>query len=99
MPIGLHSGRVWRNLTFWLFASLVDIFAELLLIKLLLVLLPLWLFKIPHALFHTGLSVPSYPSNCAGETEKFLFLFVLIRQSFKGTNRFFADQIVLRLEM
>ena len=83
----------------YLYPSALNQIATQRLIKLPLVLLPLWLFKIPHALFHTGLSVPSYPSNCAGETEKFLFLFVLIRQSFKGTNRFFADRIVLRLEM
>ena len=31
MPAGLHSGRVWRNSIFWLFPSLVDIYAELLL--------------------------------------------------------------------
>ena len=32
MPVGLHSGRVWRNLIFSLFPSLGDIYAELLLI-------------------------------------------------------------------
>ena len=31
MPVGLHSGRVWRNSIFSLFPSLVDIYAELLL--------------------------------------------------------------------
>ena len=31
MPVGLHSGRVWRNSMFSLFPSLVDIYAELLL--------------------------------------------------------------------
>ena len=28
MPVGLHSGRVWRNSIFCLFPSLVDIYAE-----------------------------------------------------------------------
>ena len=31
MPVGLHSGRVWRNSIFSLFPSLVDIYVELLL--------------------------------------------------------------------
>ena len=31
MPVGLHSGRVWRNSIFLLFPSLGDIYVELLL--------------------------------------------------------------------
>ena len=31
MPVGLHSGQVWRNSIFSLFPSLVDIYPELLL--------------------------------------------------------------------
>ena len=52
---------------------------------------PYKLFKMPLALFHNRVSVLSYPSNCAGETEKkFLsLLFLLIRRSLKRTNRFF----------
>ena len=44
------------------------------------------------ALLYNWLSVPSYPSNCAGETEKhcYNFLFLLFRRSFKGTNRLFC---------
>ena len=33
MPVGLHSGRFWRNSIFSLFPSLGDIYAELLLSK------------------------------------------------------------------
>ena len=34
MPVGLRSGRVWRNSIFSLFPNIVDIYAELLLISL-----------------------------------------------------------------
>ena len=34
LPVRLHSGRVWRNSIFSLFPSIVDIYAELLLISL-----------------------------------------------------------------
>ena len=80
-------------------SALTQRLIKLPLVLLLGALMSLWLFKIPRALLYKGLSVPSYPSNCAGGTEKILLTFVLVdSQKFKTHDLMFSNsRIVLRL--
>ena len=59
-------------------------------------LISLWLFKMPLALLHKWIGVPSYPSKCAGETEHcYNFLFSLIRKKFKTRDSMFSNSRIV----
>ena len=59
-------------------------------------LMSLWLFKMPFALFHQWIGVPSYPSKCAGETEKIILTFILVdSQKFKTRDSMFSNSRIV----
>ena len=59
-------------------------------------LMSLWLFKMPLALLHKWIGVPSYPSKSAGETEKILLTFILVdSQNYKTRySKFLNSRII-----
>ena len=73
MPVGLHSGRVWRNSNFSLFPSLVDIYAELLLtlIGRICIVKKLAISKLVY-----NTSVLKVPSNFAEKVNDICFKFI-----------------------